>query len=141
MLGSFAHIKMLGNVGLLTNDETEACKKLKEIYKEIEIEIYNWRRCGRYSFTNRISFDKKTRRHGKKIHSARSRNDQVLVDFKLFLRNEIEKTVHAVQSFFELLIAQSEKYKDRICSRLYTSSISHAIIIWFVVWRLCRKPG
>ena len=49
---------------------------------------------------------------GKKIHSARSRNDQVLVDIKLFLRNEIEELVRSVQPFFELLQSQSEKYKD-----------------------------
>jgi argininosuccinate lyase len=49
---------------------------------------------------------------GKKIHSARSRNDQVLVDLKLFMRNEIEKTVIAVNELFNLLIEQSEKYKN-----------------------------
>jgi argininosuccinate lyase len=48
---------------------------------------------------------------GKKIHSARSRNDQVLVDLKLFLRAEIEKTVTNTKALFDLLIAQSEKYK------------------------------
>jgi argininosuccinate lyase len=48
---------------------------------------------------------------GKKIHSARSRNDQVLVDVKLFLRNEIESLVNNIQTFFQLLIQQSEKYK------------------------------
>ena len=51
---------------------------------------------------------------GKKIHSARSRNDQVLVDVKLFLRNEIEELVKTIQSFFELLQTQSEKYKDHL---------------------------
>ncbi|HMC86320.1 MAG TPA: argininosuccinate lyase, partial [Chitinophagaceae bacterium] len=49
---------------------------------------------------------------GKKIHSARSRNDQVLVDIKLFLRNELQELVLAIQPFFELLQAQSEKYKN-----------------------------
>ena len=49
---------------------------------------------------------------GKKIHSARSRNDQVLVDLKLFLRSEIEQIVLLAQSFFELLIRQSEKHKN-----------------------------
>ena len=49
---------------------------------------------------------------GKKIHSARSRNDQVLVDIKLYLRNELEELVRSIQSFFELLQSQSEKYKD-----------------------------
>src|SRR4029079_1662556 len=51
---------------------------------------------------------------GKKIHAARSRNDQVLVDIKLFLRNEIEELVKTVQPFFELLQSQSEKYKDHL---------------------------
>jgi argininosuccinate lyase len=49
---------------------------------------------------------------GKKIHSARSRNDQVILDLKLFLRNEIEELVHQVNNFFNLLQQQSEKYKD-----------------------------
>ena len=49
---------------------------------------------------------------GKKIHSARSRNDQVLVDIKLFLRSEIEQLVLSVRSLFDLLIEQSEKYKN-----------------------------
>ena len=49
---------------------------------------------------------------GKKIHSARSRNDQVLVDIKLYLRHEIEQVVGGSTAFFELLIEQSEKYKD-----------------------------
>ena len=59
---------------------------------------------------------------GKKIHAARSRNDQVLVDIKLFLRNELEELVKAIQPFFDLLQTQSEKYKDhffrviRICN-------------------------
>ena len=51
---------------------------------------------------------------GKKIHSARSRNDQVLVDIKLFLRNEIEELVNNVQPFFQLLLQQSEKYKQHL---------------------------
>ncbi|MEO8720087.1 MAG: argininosuccinate lyase, partial [Ginsengibacter sp.] len=49
---------------------------------------------------------------GKKIHSARSRNDQVILDIKLFLRNEIEELVHQVNDFFNLLQSHSEKYKD-----------------------------
>src|SRR5690606_38953150 len=51
---------------------------------------------------------------GKKIHSARSRNDQVLVDIKLFLRSEIEGMVQAILPFFELLQTQSEKFKDHL---------------------------
>jgi len=51
---------------------------------------------------------------GKKIHSARSRNDQVLVDVKLFLRNEIEEIVNAIQPFFQLLQQQSEAFKNHL---------------------------
>ena len=51
---------------------------------------------------------------GKKIHSARSRNDQVLVDIKLYLRSEIEKTVIVVQEFFNLLIEKSEQFKHAL---------------------------
>jgi argininosuccinate lyase len=51
---------------------------------------------------------------GKKIHAARSRNDQVLVDIKLFLRNELEDLVKTIQIFFDLLQTQSEKYKDHL---------------------------
>ncbi|HRF18950.1 MAG TPA: lyase family protein, partial [Chitinophagaceae bacterium] len=51
---------------------------------------------------------------GKKIHSARSRNDQVLVDIRLFLRNELEELVKVIQPFFELLQSQSEKYKNHL---------------------------
>src|SRR5690606_19384453 len=51
---------------------------------------------------------------GKKIHSGRSRNDQVLVDLKLYLRYELQQVVEEVQTVFELLIAQSEKYKNHL---------------------------
>ena len=114
VLGSLAHTTMLESVGLLTKDDLAALKvELKNIYHEIEkgnfqlqddvedihsqIEILLTERLGDI---------------GKKIHSARSRNDQVLVDVKLFLRNEIEELVTAIQPFFQLLQQQSEKYKN-----------------------------
>ena len=48
---------------------------------------------------------------GKKIHSGRSRNDQVLVDLRLFIRSAIEELVHHVSMLFDTLISQSERYK------------------------------
>ena len=117
VLGNIAHAKMLATVGLLTNEEAEALtKELREIYKTTGPTHHA-------SFTidqnvedvhSQIEFllTEKLGDVGKKIHSARSRNDQVLVDIKLFLRSEIEKTANTVQSFFDLLIAQSEKYKE-----------------------------
>src|SRR5215468_8394013 len=113
ILGNIAHAKMLASVGLLSNGEAEALtKELRNIYNEIrdqKFEIQN----DVEDVHSQIEFllIKRLGDVGKKIHSARSRNDQVLVDIKLFLRSEIENTANTVQSFFELLITQSEKYK------------------------------
>lgn len=114
VLGNIAHAKMLATIGLLTNDECEQLvKELRSIYQEIQQ--------GTFSIHpdvedvhSQVEFllTQKLGDIGKKIHSARSRNDQVLVDIKLFLRSEIEKTVHAIESFFQLLIAKSNEFKD-----------------------------
>jgi argininosuccinate lyase len=113
VLGSIAHVTMLASVGLLTNEEAETLvEELREIYSQIRNSKFEIRKDVE-DIHSQIEFllIEKLGDIGKKIHSARSRNDQVLVDIKLLLRSEIEKTVNAVQSFFELLIAQSEKYK------------------------------
>jgi argininosuccinate lyase len=114
--GSLAHIQMLESVGLLTKGELSQLQaELKKIYKQIEK--------GEFKLQDDVEdihsqiellLTQKLGDTGKKIHSARSRNDQVLVDIKLFLRNEIEELVKSVQSFFELLQTQSEKYKDHL---------------------------
>src|SRR5689334_2820371 len=114
VLGNIAHAKMLATVGLLTNEEAgKLVKELKEIYKNIQHSTFNIQPDVE-DVHSQIEFllTDKLGDVGKKIHSARSRNDQVLGDIKLFLRSEIEKTINNVQSFFELLIAQSEKYKS-----------------------------
>lgn len=119
ILGNIAHAKMLATVGLLTYDEAELLtKELREIYKttqaiddsqfKIQDNIEDVHSQVEFLLTEKLGDI------GKKIHSARSRNDQVLVDIKLFLRSELEKTVHAVQSFFDLLITQSEKFKSHL---------------------------
>lgn len=114
VLGSLAHIKMLNSVGLLADEElTELQKALKDIYKEIENGNFILEE-GVEDIHSQVEFilTKKLGDAGKKIHSARSRNDQVIVDLKLFLRNEIEGVVHDVKEYFDLLLKQSEKYKD-----------------------------
>ncbi len=116
VLGNIAHAKMLASVGLLTNDESEALvKELQSIYAIAiagELTIAD----SVEDIHSQVEFllTKALGDTGKKIHSARSRNDQVLVDIKLFLRSEIEELVHAVQPFFALLITQSEKYKTQL---------------------------
>ena len=113
VLGSLAHIQMLQTINLLTSEELSVLQNgLKEIYKDIE--------AGKFKLDSDVEdihsqvemmLTKKFGGTGKKIHSARSRNDQVLVDLKLYMRHEIEMLVHDVKEFFELLIQQSEKYK------------------------------
>ncbi|MBC7511606.1 MAG: argininosuccinate lyase [Ferruginibacter sp.] len=114
VLGSLAHTKMLASVGLLSKAELVVLEvALKEIYQQITK--------GNFTLDDGVEdihsqvelmLTQKLGDIGKKIHSARSRNDQVLVDLKLFLRSEIEKLVHSTKEFFDLLILQSEKYKD-----------------------------
>ena len=116
VLGSLAHIEMLESVGLLTKDE------LKQLQAELK-NIYSQIKKGEFKLEDDVEdihsqveelLTEKLGEAGKKIHAARSRNDQVLVDIKLFLRNEIEELVKTIQPFFELLQTQSEKYKDRL---------------------------
>jgi argininosuccinate lyase len=105
---------MLKKVGLLSEEElSELQKALKEIYKDIAEGNFSLEE-GVEDIHSQVEFilTKKLGDAGKKIHSARSRNDQVILDLKLFLRNEIEELVHQVNDFFNLLQQQSEKYKD-----------------------------
>lgn len=114
VIGNIAHAKMLASVGLLTNDEAaDLVKELRKIYTSISEDEFSIRPDVE-DIHSQVEFllTEKLGDTGKKIHSARSRNDQVLLDVKLFLRSELEKTVLSVQSFFELLIAKSEEFKD-----------------------------
>ena len=120
VLGSLAHIKMLESVGLLSKEELSLLEvELKNIYTLINTPSVD----GGAGFKLNdgvedihsqveIMLTQKLGDVGKKIHSARSRNDQVLVDLKLFLRAQIETTVINTKTLFDLLISQSEKYKD-----------------------------
>lgn len=75
---------------------------------------------------------------GKKIHSGRSRNDQVLVDLKLFTRHELREVVEATDALFRELQKKSEQYKNVLILWLHTFADSHAQLIWIVVWCSCR---
>ncbi|MGZ8540377.1 MAG: argininosuccinate lyase [Chitinophagaceae bacterium] len=111
--GSLAHIQMLESVGLLAKNELlQLQNELKDIYRQIQK--------GEFKLQDDVEdihsqiellLTQKLGDVGKKIHSARSRNDQVLVDVKLFLRNELEELVKSILSFFELLQSKSEQYK------------------------------
>ncbi len=114
VLGSIAHVTMLESVALLKKNEKEILiKELQNIYAAIHASQFTIDD-GVEDIHSQVELllTQKLGDTGKKIHSARSRNDQVLVDIKLFLRNELEELVKAIQSFFELLQTQSEKYKN-----------------------------
>ncbi|MEQ1677935.1 MAG: argininosuccinate lyase, partial [Chitinophagaceae bacterium] len=100
-------------VGLLTKKElTELQQELKNIYQQIQKGEFRLQDDAEDIHSQvELLLTQKLGDAGKKIHSARSRNDQVLVDVKLFLRNELEELVKTIQPFFELLQSQSEKYK------------------------------
>ena len=116
VLGSLAHITMLESVGLLTKEDLEVLKiELKKIYQNIQEDNFSLQDNVEDIHSQvELILTERLGDIGKKIHSARSRNDQVLVDIKLFLRNEIEEIVNAIQPFFQLLQQQSEAFKNHL---------------------------
>jgi argininosuccinate lyase len=116
VLGSLAHITMLESIGLLEKQELKILSgELKDIYKRIQRSEFKVEQ-GVEDIHSQVELEltKKLGDVGKKIHSGRSRNDQVLVDIKLYLRHELETVVTEVKKLFDLLVAQSEKYKDQL---------------------------
>ncbi|MCW0481112.1 argininosuccinate lyase [Gaoshiqia sediminis] len=114
VLGSMAHATMLQSIGLLEKDE------LDKLLAELKV-IFQLAEQGSFVIEDGIEdvhsqvetmLTRKLGDVGKKIHSGRSRNDQVLLDLKLFARNEIREIVELGSKLFDVLIAQSEKYKD-----------------------------
>ena len=114
VLGSLAHTLMLESIGLMSADDLQLVQKeLKSIYKDIE--------AGNFSIGEGVEdvhsqvemlLTQRIGDAGKKIHSGRSRNDQVLVDLKLFFRHQLQEVVEETEKLFRLLIDLSEKHKD-----------------------------
>lgn len=112
--GSIAHVNMISTIGLLNEDEAET------LVKELEIMADEVKR-GEFVLEDgvedihsqvEINLTKRVGELGKKIHSGRSRNDQVLVDIKLFLKKEIRKILNETDSLFDTLISLSEENRD-----------------------------
>jgi len=114
VLGSLAHTRMLQSIDLMSAEDLDLVQcELKNIYADIqkgnftiEAGVEDVHSQVELLLTQRIGDA------GKKIHSGRSRNDQVLVDLKLFFRHELQQVVEETQTLFNQLITLSEKYKD-----------------------------
>ncbi len=114
VIGSLAHIRMLEHIGLLTASELALLsKELRTIYREVAD--------GKFSIEEGVEdihsqvellLTKRLGEIGKKIHSGRSRNDQVLLDLKLFTRDAIQTVTENTVQLFHTLIAQGERYKN-----------------------------
>lgn len=114
VLGSMAHITMLESIGLLKAEELPVLfSELRNIYAEIER--------GEFAIEDGVEdvhsqvelmLTQRLGDVGKKIHSGRSRNDQVLIDLKLFTRHELKTVVEQTKVLFDELIAKSNLYKD-----------------------------
>ncbi len=114
VLGSMAHVTMLESVGLLTCEEKEI------LLKEMRA-VYAIAQSGDFVIEEGVEdvhsqvelmLTRKLGDIGKKIHSGRSRNDQILVDLKLFTRDKIQELTAYVNEMFDILISKSEEYKE-----------------------------
>ncbi|MDN3642666.1 argininosuccinate lyase [Lutimonas halocynthiae] len=116
VIGSLAHAKMLHKIGLLSADEMKLVEKelvsiisliqqgdfiIEESFEDVHSKV-------EYMLTEKLGDT------GKKIHTARSRNDQVLVDVHLYLRDEIKEIRGLITGFFDLLMELSESYKNNL---------------------------
>ena len=116
VLGSLAHVEMLASINLLTSDELAEVKvALKVIYNEIEE--------GKFTIDESVEdvhsqvewlLTQRIGEAGKKIHSGRSRNDQVLVDLKLYFRSCIQEIVANTSTLFNQLIMLSNTHQDKL---------------------------
>ncbi len=113
VLGSLAHTRMLNSIDLMTDADLDVVQKeLKNIYKDIQ--------AGNFQIESSVEdvhsqvemlLTQRIGEAGKKIHSGRSRNDQVLVDLKLYFRSEIQQIIQHTEAFFNILVQLSERYK------------------------------
>lgn len=158
VLGSLAHTRMLASIGLMDAEDLDVVQaELKSIYREIlqgqfkiEEGVEDVHSQVELLLTKRIG------EAGKKIHSGRSRNDQVLVDLKLFFRSEIKNLVGNATSLFELLIDLSEEHQDKLLPGYthlqiampssfglwfgaYAESLVDDMELMLAAWKVCNK--
>jgi argininosuccinate lyase len=135
VLGTLAHIQMLESIQLLTKSELDILTaELQNIYTDIEAGNFEIE-AGVEDVHSQVELmlTRTLGDLGKKIHSGRSRNDQVLLDLKLFTRAELQQTVEAVETLFEQFISLSEQYKDALMPGYthYQIAMPSSFGLWF----------
>ncbi|WP_129715098.1 argininosuccinate lyase [Pedobacter sp. SYP-B3415] len=158
VLGSLAHTRMLESIGLLTAEDLNLVQtELKNIHREVESgdfrideAVEDVHSQVEWLLTQRVG------EAGKKIHSGRSRNDQVLVDLKLFFRDAIEDMVGLTESLFRRLQQLSETHKDKLLPGYthlqiampssfglwfgaYAESLVDDMELMLAAWKVCNK--
>lgn len=156
--GTLAHIQMLESIGMLSKEEYELLKKqLLIILNEILDGSFAIDPTAEDIHSQvEMILTEKLGDVGKKIHAARSRNDQVLVDIKLYLRSELEEIVTLTKELFDLLIQKSEQHKDDLLPGYthfqlampssfglwfgaYAESLADDVMIMQSAWKLVNK--
>lgn len=158
VLGSMAHITMLQSIGLLEQAELNSLlTELRNIYTQVETGTF----CIEEGVEDvhsqvELLLTRKLGNTGKKIHSGRSRNDQVLLDLKLFTRSKLKEVAEAVKQLFYTLIEQSETYKDILMPGYthlqiampssfglwfgaYAESLADDLLLLQAAYRLCNR--
>jgi argininosuccinate lyase len=158
VLGSMAHITMLQEVGLLEKNELDALLgELRAIYKIIEDGDFIIEE-GIEDVHSQVELllTRKLGDVGKKIHSGRSRNDQILVDLKIFTRSRIAEIVKETENLFNSLLSQSEKYKNILLPGYthlqiampssfglwfgaYAESLTDDMQLLLAAWKVCNR--
>lgn len=158
VLGSLAHTQMLESIDLLTKPDLQIIhKELKAIYKEIEAGNFRIEE-GVEDVHSQIELllTQRIGEAGKKIHSGRSRNDQVLVDLKLYFRSQIQRTVENTETLFKQLIQLSEEHKNKLLPGYthlqiampssfglwfgaYAESLVDDMELMLAAWKVCNK--
>jgi argininosuccinate lyase len=141
IIGSLAHVAMLRSIGILTDAELAALRTgLTDIYSAVE--------SGNFTINDDVEdvhsqvemlLTLKLGDTGKKIHTARSRNDQVLLDLKLFIREEIQQIVLGAEKLSHILLLQSEKYKNVLIPGFTHLQVAmpSSFGLWFAAYAEC----
>ncbi len=137
--GSIAHANMLVAAGVLTNDERDQiCTALAQIEGEITAGTFEWSVALEDVHMNiEARLTKLIGETGKKLHTGRSRNDQVATDIRLYLRDSIDELTHVMDALLDTLLNQAERYNDTVMpgfTHLQTAqpiTFGHHLLAWF----------